>query len=105
MSKLDIIKRYNKGVIENMGLAEWWINLLGLLLTLVGSALLYIGSAKERPEEYSSLHVGEYEGLAKEREQRIADWNKRKLLSLWGFGLLAFGILFQIISFSMQYPN
>jgi hypothetical protein len=88
-----------------MSIWAWWINLLGLILTLIGSGYMFLGSAKERPEEYSSFHTGSLESLEKERKKRITEAESRKKSAVWGFGLLSLGIVFQVVSFLMQYPS
>jgi uncharacterized membrane protein len=88
-------------IVINMIHLEWLLNMVGLLISAVGSTLLFFGSPRDTPnippKQPSSIELRiNYKGLDLMAENEKVQ--KRQKLSKIGFLLVAIGFILQVTS-------
>jgi hypothetical protein len=103
VNKKGKILNYSQGEGKIMMLV-WWLNMIGLVISAIGAYLLFKGTPRDTPDlPYSGISIIEPNPYEKSQEE-VKKWQKRGENSNWGFGLVAFGFVLQIISQVFQYP-
>ena len=82
---------------------EWWFTTIGLVLLLIGSILLFLGTPrdyadylyKEPDPIYSYKHLQEHPDHIQDETDKLV---KRQKRSINGFGLVAIGFILQLAS-------
>ena len=82
---------------------EWWFTTVGLVITLVGSILLFFGTPRDyadylskEPDPVSTYkHTQEHPNHVQIESKELV---KRKKRTINGFGLVAIGFILQIAS-------
>lgn len=80
---------------------NWWINIIGLAISFIGTLLIFWGSPRDSLFTMGSLSVLEKQQHGK--EDRIA-YEKRAKLSRCGLKLLLLGFALQFLDQILIYP-
>jgi hypothetical protein len=82
-----------------MSISVWWLSIIGLLVAIIGSGLLYLGT----PHDTGGIHLFSFgDDQAPQKEKMI---KLRRNFSRLGFIMLLIGFILQLITVLMQMPK
>lgn len=85
-----------------MALLSWWINILGIVISAVGTSLVFLGTPKDSTGHtvLQNSYITQDE-FKKDLDKMIL----RGKLSKWGLVALLFGFVVQAVAQTLIYPS